>query len=104
MARQSWLTTQANILGEELALIGLTVPAPRLEELLAERVQHVAAQMRFSERTARQYFTHDSRRRLARELALAPQLGAGCAELRHRQLLRRLPVAVRVAILYARTG
>ena len=68
--RSSWMSTTAAALGEELARIGLTVPTDQLEILLTERVAAVAVQMHITERTARQYFDHDTLRTLARDLAL----------------------------------
>ncbi|MGW5152923.1 hypothetical protein [Rhodococcus koreensis] len=65
------MSTTASTLGEELARIGLTVPTDRLEALLTDRVAAVAEQMHITERTARQYFDHDTLRTLARELALS---------------------------------
>ncbi|MDH6291063.1 hypothetical protein M2275_005993 [Rhodococcus opacus] len=66
----SWVRTTASALGEELARIGLTVPADRLEDLLTDRVAAVAERMHITERTARRYFDHHALRTLARELAL----------------------------------
>ncbi|MFD6059620.1 hypothetical protein [Rhodococcus wratislaviensis] len=66
----SWVSTTASTLGEELARIGLTVPIDQLEVLLIDRVAAVAEQMHITERTARQYFDHDTLRTLARDLAL----------------------------------
>ena len=66
----SWVSTTASVLGEELARIGLTVPADRLEDLLTDRVAAVAERMHITERTARRYFDHHALRTLARELAL----------------------------------
>ncbi|TQC41783.1 hypothetical protein EEB14_52700 [Rhodococcus sp. WS4] len=67
----SWVSTTASALGGELARIGLTVPADRLEDLLTDRVAAVAERMHITERTARQYFDHHALRTLARELALS---------------------------------
>ncbi|MFV9452083.1 hypothetical protein ACNJ7E_01165 [Rhodococcus sp. NM-2] len=64
------MSTTAAALGGELARIGLTVPTDQLEVLLTERVAAVAEQMHITERTARQYFDHDTLRTLARDLAL----------------------------------
>ncbi|WKN60911.1 hypothetical protein HJ581_0045515 [Rhodococcus opacus] len=68
--RSSWMGTTAAALGGELARIGLTVPTDQLEVLLTERVAAVAEQMHITERSARQYFDHDTVRTLARDLAL----------------------------------
>ncbi|MDF3311922.1 hypothetical protein P3H15_43895 [Rhodococcus sp. T2V] len=77
----SWVSTTASTLGEELARIGLTVPTDRLEALLTDRVAAVAEQMRITERTARQYFDHDTLRTLARDLALSIKEEAPGADL-----------------------
>ncbi|WP_124390504.1 hypothetical protein [Rhodococcus wratislaviensis] len=75
------MSTTASTLGGELARIGLTVPTNQLEDLLTERVAAVAEQMRITERTARQYFDHDTLRTLARELALCIKEEAPGADL-----------------------
>ncbi|MFE5707331.1 hypothetical protein [Rhodococcus koreensis] len=75
------MSTTAATLGGELARIGLTVPTEQLEGLLTDRVAAVAEQMHITERTARQYFDHDTLRTLARELALSIKEEAPGADL-----------------------
>lgn len=77
----SWVGTTASTLGEELARIGLTVPTDQLEDLLTDRVAAVAEQMHITERTARQYFDHDTLRTLAHEMALSIKEEAPGADL-----------------------
>ena len=77
----SWLSMTAAALGGELARIGLTVPTDQLEDLLTDRVAAVAEQMHITERTARQYFDHDTLHALAREMALSIKEEAPGADL-----------------------
>ncbi|MFC9769073.1 hypothetical protein [Rhodococcus jostii] len=79
--RSSWTSTTAAALGGELARIGLTVPADQLEDLLTDRLTAVAERMHITERTARQYFDHDTLHALAREMALSIKEEAPGADL-----------------------
>jgi hypothetical protein len=69
--RSTWLDGRVDVLHSALADLGMSVSRSAAAELIQERVQWVASQMRVSPSSARTYLTDEALASLARTMVVA---------------------------------
>jgi hypothetical protein len=92
--RRTWLDGRVDVLLAALDEYGMSASAVSAAELIQERVQWVAAQMRVTPATARRYLTDEAVRDLARTMALTVADEAPGADLLASPRTAAVPVPV----------